>query len=120
MPVSPAPDFNLELWLASLDTIAAWQPRRLFSTHYGFSADPTRHLALLRAGLQLWADTARQLLATEAADPDRALAFERFVTGWLAGKASDQAIATCAAFSDFKASWYGLARYWRKKAELAA
>jgi glyoxylase-like metal-dependent hydrolase (beta-lactamase superfamily II) len=35
---------------------------------------------------------------------------------WLADKATREQIATYAAFADFRASWYGLARYWRKRA----
>lgn len=117
MPVTPPPDFNLEQWLGSLDRIAAWNPRRLFSTHFGFSDDPVGHLAQLRVGLHDWSETARRLLETEGSDDDRAQAFERYVLDWLEGKASPATVATYAEFSDFKSSWYGMARYWRKKAE---
>ncbi len=116
MPVTPPPDFDLAEWFASIDRVEAWHPRRLFSTHYGFSDHPISHLAELRVGLQAWTEKTRQLLETEGTDDDRARAFERFVLDSLADKAAPEAIAAYTAFSDFKASYYGIARYWRKKA----
>ena len=115
MPVTPPPDFDYEAWIGSLATIEAWQPRRLFCTHFGFSDDPPTHLAQLRAGLREWTESAGRLLRWDAADEDRAAAFDREVVAGLAGKATPAAIQTHADFSDFKASWYGLARYWRRK-----
>jgi len=115
LPVTPPPDFNLEDWFASLDRVEAWKPRRLFCTHYGFSDDPVAHLAQLRAGLQDWTEAARRSLETDATDPERAAAFERHVLTSLADKATPAQIETCGQFSDFRASWYGIARYWRKR-----
>jgi len=37
--------------------------------------------------------------------------------GWLAGKAARDQLESYASFADFRGSWYGIARYWRKKAE---
>ena len=115
LPVTPPSDFNLEEWLATIDRIAAWNPRRLFSTHYGFSGDPVSHLAELRVGLHAWANETKRLLETDGTDDDRATAFEQFVVRSLHGKAAPEVIRAHIAFSDFKASWYGIARYWRKK-----
>ena len=115
LPVSPPPDFNLEDWLRSLDDIEAWAPRRLFTTHYGFHEDPTTHLADLRRGLLDWAETSRRLLTEDIPDQVRADRFNDHVMGWLADKAEPEAIRTAADFSDFRASYNGLARYWKKK-----
>lgn len=116
-PVSPPPDFNLEDWLSSVDRIAAWKPRRIFRTHFGFTDDPSGELRTLRAGIENWATTAKALLERqELSDEERADQFHRYVMEWLAGKATSEAIAEYADFSDFRASWYGLARYWRKRA----
>ena len=92
LPVTPPPDFNLEEWLASIDRIAAWSPRRLFSTHFGFSDDPPSHFAALRIGLRAWAEETRRLLGTEGSDDDRAQAFEGYVARSLEGKASPDAV----------------------------
>jgi glyoxylase-like metal-dependent hydrolase (beta-lactamase superfamily II) len=115
LPVTPPNDFNLEEWLATIDRIAAWNPRRLFSTHYGFSDDPISHFAELRAGLHAWVDETKRLLETEATDDERATAFERFVVRSLQGKAPPEVIRAHTAFSDYQASFYGITRYWRKK-----
>lgn len=116
LPVTPSPDFNLEDWFASIDAIEAWAPSRLFTTHYGFHPDPKTHFAELRRGLAEWADTARSLLAEDLPDDRRADRFHEYVLGSLAGRAEPEAIRLHAEFSDFRASYHGLARYWKKKA----
>jgi glyoxylase-like metal-dependent hydrolase (beta-lactamase superfamily II) len=115
LPVTPPSDFNLEEWLATLDRIEAWHPRRVFSTHFGFSGDPTSHFAELRVGLHAWATEAKRLLETEGTDENRATAFEQFVIRSLEDKAAPEVVRAHTAFSDYKASWFGIARYWRKK-----
>ena len=116
LPVTPPPDFNLEAWLASLDRIEAWAPRRLFSTHFGFDDDPITHFADLRRGLRDWAETARTLLAQDLPDGVRAERFSDYVAARLADHAEPAAIRSLAEFSDLRANYNGLARYWRKKA----
>ena len=115
MPVTPPPDFHLDDWLASLDRIEAWAPRRLFSTHYGFDDDPTSHFADLRQGLRDWTQAARRLLAEDLPDTIRADRFDEYVAHWLADKADPEAIHAAREFSNFRASYHGLAWYWKKK-----
>ena len=116
LPVTPPPDFNLEAWLASLDRIEAWAPRRLFSTHFGFDDDPITHFADLRRGLRDWAETARTLLAQDLPDGVRAERFSDYVAARLADHAEPAAVRSLAEFSDLRTNYNGLARYWRKKA----
>jgi glyoxylase-like metal-dependent hydrolase (beta-lactamase superfamily II) len=120
MPVTPPPDFNLEDWLASLNRVRAWKPSRLFCTHFGFSTRPVEHLAQLERGLIVWAEAARLSLARDEPDAARADRFHDDILAWLAGKASPGQIRSYAGFADLRASWHGLARYWRKKAAPAA
>lgn len=115
MPVTPPPDFNLEDWLGSLTTIRAWNPARLFCTHFGFSTRPSEHLAQLEQGLREWSEAARRSLERDETDDARAERFHRDTLAWLAGKAAPEQIASYADFADFRGSWYGLARYWRKR-----
>ncbi len=115
LPVTPPPDFDLEKWLASVDLIEAWRPRRLFSTHFGFWDDVANQLTVLRRGLEDWTTTAKRLLDAPGTDAERAAAFDQRVIASLDDKGPAEAIARTAAFSDYKASWYGLARYHRKK-----
>ncbi|MEZ4586685.1 MAG: MBL fold metallo-hydrolase [Gemmatimonadales bacterium] len=117
LPVTPPPDFSLERWLASVDAIEAWKPRRIFSTHFGFDDDLVTHFAQLRHGLHDWTEAGGRLLESPGTDAERAAAFEQHVLGSLADKASQELIDRAALFSDYKASWYGIARYHRKKAK---
>jgi glyoxylase-like metal-dependent hydrolase (beta-lactamase superfamily II) len=116
LPVSPPPDFDLEDWLSSIDAIAAWEPKRLFSTHYGFSEQPAQQLHELRTGLLDWASTSRALLDQSLGDAERAEQFAAHVRASLAGRVTPEGIHTVAGFSDFRASFHGLARYWARKA----
>ena len=115
LPVTPPPDFNLEHWNASLDRILAFKPARLYHTHFGFNESPVEQLALLRQGLRDWTDAATRCLAYDTDDPTRASEFADWVRSWLAGRASSEGLADYAAFADFGASWYGIARYLRKR-----
>jgi glyoxylase-like metal-dependent hydrolase (beta-lactamase superfamily II) len=58
---TPPPDIDLDLWRASLDTIEAWAPERLFFTHFGTRSDVPAHLALIREALERQARWARTL-----------------------------------------------------------
>ena len=108
VPPSPPPDIDIEKWHASIDRIAAWQPRRLVMTHFGAVEDVSAQLSELSGRLDEWAERAReQDLDTFAAsiraelashvDPETAAAYEQ-------AAAPEQMYA-------------GLERYWRKRAE---
>ena len=108
VPPSPPPDIDIEKWHASIDRIAAWQPRRLVMTHFGAVEDVSVQLSELSGRLDEWAERAReQDLDTFAAsiraelashvDPETAAAYEQ-------AAAPEQMYA-------------GLERYWRKRAE---
>jgi glyoxylase-like metal-dependent hydrolase (beta-lactamase superfamily II) len=55
---TPPPDFDLEAWLASIDTIQAWEPQTLAITHFGDYRDVAEHLDGLRAALHHWSEVA--------------------------------------------------------------
>lgn len=115
LPVAPPPDYHLEQWLQSLDTILAWKPTRLFSTHFGYGDDAAGQLEELRRGLHHWTDLAAQLLASGHSDESCADQFNRTLMTWLAERADPAAIREFADFSDFRASFNGIARYLKKK-----
>jgi glyoxylase-like metal-dependent hydrolase (beta-lactamase superfamily II) len=114
LPVTPPPDFDLELWLASLDRIAARQPTELVITHFGGWRDVPEHLEALREGLQQWARFARATLGAEGDDEARVRAFVRMLEGWIEGKAPADRVARFLAGEGPAACWHGLARYWRR------
>jgi glyoxylase-like metal-dependent hydrolase (beta-lactamase superfamily II) len=114
LPVTPPPDFNLEAWLDSLRTIAAWRPDRLALTHFGVSPDPERHLEDLRAGLVAWAERAQDSLAIPGNDADRLKWFGVQLEGWLDGRVPADQARKFLGGAGVEACWQGLARYWRK------
>jgi glyoxylase-like metal-dependent hydrolase (beta-lactamase superfamily II) len=108
---TPPPDIDVEQWLSSLDTIAAFSLNRLCLTHFGFVEDVAGQLDTMRDTLRRWAELAaesdqeRFMGEIEAevrahADPDTAAAF-------IQAAPPDQL-------------YLGLTRYWSKKAEKEA
>lgn len=56
MPPTPPPEFELEVWQATVDEIERRAPERLALIHFGVADDPVRHLAELRLELYDWAE----------------------------------------------------------------
>ena len=115
LPVTPPPDFDLALWLASLDRIAARQPTELVITHFGGWRDVPEHLEALRQGLRQWASFARETLAADGDDATRVHAFVQLLEGWIEGKAPADRLSRFLAGDGPAACWHGLARYWRRQ-----
>ena len=55
---TPPPEFDLEYWLASIDTLEAWEPQRLAITHFGDYGDVFEHLDRVREALTRWTELA--------------------------------------------------------------
>lgn len=117
LPVTPPPDVDLVAWRASLETLEALAPARLFLTHYGLSEDPSAHLEALRVGLDAWAARAEALLVDEGGDAERADRFHAWVLASIADRLTSEQRQAVAAFSDFRASFHGLARYARTRSD---
>jgi glyoxylase-like metal-dependent hydrolase (beta-lactamase superfamily II) len=120
VPLAPPPDIDLEIWNASLDAIAARAPARLFLTHFGYSNDPSAHIAEYRKNLLRWAALAAEVLR---ATPDQSAALEKFVSA-ASAEIKQRLSAGEAVHYIFNCglnlTWLGLARYHRKRAEAAA
>ena len=116
LPAAPPPDIQVEAWHESLERIARWQPRRLFVTHFGPSDDPEAHLTQMARRLDAMAEAVRRSLDTEGDDAQRAEAFHEQVMAELRECLQDEALALrYEQFDQPRASWFGLARYWRRK-----
>jgi glyoxylase-like metal-dependent hydrolase (beta-lactamase superfamily II) len=101
------PDTDVEKWLDSLHTIAAWNPKGLCLTHFGKVSDVADQLHRIRTAL------------TSAADSARFDGEERFIAR-LESELS-QALDPAAVESYEQASppnqlYQGLERYWRARA----
>jgi glyoxylase-like metal-dependent hydrolase (beta-lactamase superfamily II) len=108
IPPTPPPDIDIELWHASLDTVATWEPERLAVTHFGSYEDVSAHIATMHEALDRWAALAQEttretyaaaMVAEMEHAPD-ATAMQAFL----------QAMPP-------DTLWPGLDRYWSKKAE---
>ena len=117
IPVTPPPDIDVELWKAGMDRVMAWAPERIVATHFGPYGDLPGHFAELGAELDAWAAWVRDSLgdASFADDRARAQAFSAWVTARLARTIPERHMELYATASGFFDSWWGLARYWRKR-----
>ena len=106
IPPTPPPDIDLELWHASLETVAAWQPERLAVTHFGSYDDVDHQIASMHEALDRWGALARQ---TDAQSFAAAMIEEM--------RRAPDATATQAFLQAMppETLWPGLDRYWSKK-----
>ena len=118
LPAAPPPDIDLEAWKPSLDLIGAWGPEALLVTHFGPVRHVVAHLDTLWDRLISWSLAVRASLA--AGDDDEARADE-FVEAEMArlARASRAAQLKHIDRDSIRSSWFGLARYWRKRAAAA-
>jgi glyoxylase-like metal-dependent hydrolase (beta-lactamase superfamily II) len=106
---TPPPDIDLDAWLDSLHTVAAWNPQSLCLTHFGQVTDVADQLHRIRCAL------------TGAADSARVDGEERFIAR-LEDELSE-VVADLAAVESYEQAapldqlYQGLERYWRKRAE---
>jgi len=117
LPVTPPPDVDLEIWETSLRKIEAWDPERLFVTHFGAAEGVEEHLQQFRRGLHDWAAIVRDGLASDRTDEE---CVETFTAGVIAGLEERLPQETIPLYQQGGApdmSWHGLARYWKKKSE---
>ena len=118
LPVTPPPDVQLEDWHTSLDMLRAWEPERLFVTHFGASEDVTWHLDEISRQLDEWAERVRLSLGDgrgEDADADRARAFRDREMVAIEAKLEPALRTPYGVMGLIEPSWHGLARYWRNR-----
>ena len=121
LPVTPPPDIDVEAWQKSMARVLSWAPARIIPTHFGPIDDPEAHFAELDRRLVEWAEWVRESLVGVAVDgdpddPARADRFAEWVRQGLAAEVSEELIDAYHFASGFRDSWWGLARYWRKRA----
>ena len=108
---TPPPDVDVEAWLDSLHTIAAWNPRTLRLTHFGPVSDVEDQLHRVRSALVRQADLARSGREEE---------FLRALDGELGGATDPDTAERFIQAAPPEQLFQGLERYWRKRAEAAA
>jgi len=115
LPPAPPPDIDVEGWRASLAKIRAWAPQRLFVTHFGPADGVAAHLDELEARLLDWAERVRRSLDEDASDEARADRFTAAVAEELRHHLPADDATAYFTNAGIRESWYGLARYWRRR-----
>ncbi len=122
IPVTPVPDIDVEAWNASMERVMEWSPDRVIPTHFGTVEDPGAHFAELRDELARWARYVQASIANEdpanpetASDPSRARKFAAWVEDDLRSRMPAEPVDTYINAFGARDSWWGLARYWRKR-----
>jgi len=115
LPVTPPPDIDVEKMLHSTAAIRAWEPIRLFLTHFGLFDDVSRHLDDHDTRLRRWnARVVMESRGLEAEDGSLAQAFARDVLDeYWALLPGDRDVPIHP--ERVMSSWAGLARYHRKR-----
>ncbi|MCH8143226.1 MAG: MBL fold metallo-hydrolase [Gemmatimonadetes bacterium] len=115
LPATPPPDIDTGVMLESVNRILEWRPDRLFVTHFGPATHVKHHAALLEERLIAWSARVRESLLEEGDDAARAARFAEWVLAHLREVLSEEQVAAYELGAPPDLSWYGLARYWRKK-----
>ncbi|WP_419935867.1 MBL fold metallo-hydrolase [Candidatus Palauibacter sp.] len=123
IPVTPPPDVDVEAWNGTMDRVMEWSPDLVIPTHFGPVDDPAAHFARLRDELARWARYVQTSIANEdpanpetALDPARAREFAAWVENDLRSRMPAEPVDTYINAFGARDSWWGLARYWRKRA----
>ena len=111
LPPTPPPDFDLEAWRASIDTIEAWEPQALAITHFGDHHDVPEHLDRLREALARWTE-----LAARTDRDGYAQALREELTGAL----DERDAASFAQAMPPEDQWLGIDRYLSRMREAGA
>ena len=102
LPPTPPPEFDLDVWLRTLDEIERRTPARLALIHFGVAADVERHLDELRGRLADW------VARTEVGVTEEA--FSESVRANVESGLEEYERAM-----PFWQSYAGLRRYWEKR-----
>jgi glyoxylase-like metal-dependent hydrolase (beta-lactamase superfamily II) len=116
VPVTPPPDIDVELMLASGARILEWQPVALFPTHFGLVGSPDTYLRDHELRLVGWSHRVLTSLQNDQTDEERTRAYVSETRAELERLLP----AECHHFirdAMLERDWVGLARYWRKKGE---
>ncbi len=116
IPVTPPPDIDVEAMLTSTAAIRDWHPMHLFLTHFGLYRDVTRHLDDHDTRLRRWSARVAKEGGTGQDEQAMTTAFaEDFLREYTAHLPPGMPPPVHP--DGVRASWAGLARYHRKRAE---
>ncbi|HEX9164539.1 MAG TPA: MBL fold metallo-hydrolase [Gemmatimonadales bacterium] len=115
IPVTPPPDIDVPLMVASGRRILEWHPARLLPTHFDLVQDPAGFVAEHEIRLVHWSDLVRRSLPgtrSDAALAEEHAAMVRTELEALLPEAAHRYLSD----DMLRSNWDGLARYWRRTA----
>lgn len=117
-PPTPPPEFAPDKWQASIATLQALHPRKLYLTHFGGYDDPDWHLAELLGRIWLWAGWVGGRLSVGEEPPAITEALRRMEDVVLESAATDESLLVrYEEAGNYRMSVDGIARWWRKRGE---
>lgn len=117
---APPPEFDLEVWEATIDRLLAENFATLYPTHFGAVDNPTEHLTALKGLLRETAVTIKTYLDAGMERDDLVETYNN----WNRTRAREAGMSDTA-IHQYETSnpWYmsvdGVSRYWRKQAKAA-
>jgi len=120
MPATPPPDIDLKIWDGSFAAILERKPKRLFLTHFGFSDNPSAHIAQFRERLHLWMELTEKVLQSTTSDEAAMESFIAKVRAEIGEHLPPQDVEQYAQTAGLNLSFLGLARHARKRAQAAS
>ena len=115
VPPTPPPDFDLELWIDSIERIAALRPQTAFLTHFGPAEDVQPHFTMALENLRWMVGRVQASFGVDATDEERSQAFGEQLRQELLRMTSSDLVAAYEPTAPLETLWYGIARYLRKK-----
>jgi len=116
-PPTPPPDIDLESWLETVGLMRGWSPAGVFITHFGYKADAAAHLDMLEDEIRHWREFSGELLKSGQTEADLEPQFIDGILARIAARIGADAAAQYAAAAPLSHCWWGLVRYWQKRAE---
>lgn len=117
IPPTVPPDFDLDLWIDSIERVGALRPDTIFLTHFGPVADVQPHLQSAVENLRWAVGLVEESLRVDATDAERSEAFGKRLRRDLLRTADTGLIAAYEPTAPLETLWFGIARYLRKKQE---
>lgn len=115
---TPPPEFNLELWLASIDRLLALDLRRIYVAHFGEVREVKHHLTELKKLLMEAAEfVSIRLQEGQAHEEITNQYYDWYRSRSLASGVPEEVFNTLAMSNSPSMTTSGIMRYWRKRWE---
>ena len=115
VPPTPPPDFDVELWMRSIERIAALRPQTVFLTHFGPADDVQPHLQTLAEALRWMVSIVEDALRGDATDAERSQAFGERLRRELFRAADSEHMPAYEGTAALDTLWFGIATYLRRR-----